>query len=313
MPQMARPALGAVQEGDDRASHFRSHSISNSISSREKKAAGLPSTPPVLPAAACLGLGLESTALVRRPPRLHEPFVSPEFAGDMGRATRLDADVSRRDGGDDGDGLTSTASIRHDVGDLNPWWEQPEGQLLPAQAAPLYTVHAGAGAGAGATQNAFNRDVLVALPSPLPPSVKLAKRLAVAAAGCLSVVKSSAIVTDDKAAAKKTDQRQRQAEVRFKSSENAPPSTLLQAEAGSGVPPQQQSRGPCQDLSSLVTEATCSWGQELGQILGQAVPDLAAAAVGLSTAMCSSSGPLALTTTGLFPQTMHLRCDVELG
>ena len=283
---MVSPTLYAAHDGGDRASH----APSRSHSSPEKAAES-----PALPAseAACLfrqdnsdraGAG----ALVRRPPRLHEPFVSPEFAEGLVRATRLDADVSR---GSDGD--------------ANSWWQQPEGGQLTPQAAPLYTVRAGD----GATRSPSNSDVLAALPSPLAPSLKLSKRLAVTAAGCSSVAKSAAI--NGTAVSKGTDETRR-AECRLQSAAvKALPNTLLPEVETESVMPQQQSRAPSKDLSSLVTEATCSWGQELGEILGQAVPDFAASAVdsGRTTAMSSSLARLGLMTTGLFPQTMHLRCD----
>ncbi|CAN0159945.1 unnamed protein product, partial [Ectocarpus fasciculatus] len=63
---------------------------------------------------------------------------------------------------------------------------------------------------------------------------------------------------------------------------------------------------PPGDLSPFVTEATCTWGQELGAIVGQAVSgssDMANRRSGIS----SSGGQPTLTTTGLFPQMMTLR------
>lgn len=307
---MVPPTLRADHDGDGRAS--LSHSLSRSS---PQKAAESPPIAALSDAAGLLSIdksdraGAGAGALVRLPPRLHAPFVSPEFAGGLRRATRLDADVSphygRADGGDDG-GVPSTGMgiIRdyNDGANRNSWWEQqPEGgdQLTMPQAAPLYTVRAGD----GGTRRSSNSDVLVALPSPLPPSLKLAKRLAVN--GMMSVLQE----TDDS----------QQAEFRLKSAAaavNAPSNTLLLEGEAESATPQQQPRNPCKDLSPFVTEATCSWGQELGKILGQAVPDCAATAGGAfdsgtsTTAMMSSSlGRLGLTTTGLFPQTMHLRCD----
>lgn len=312
---MVPPTLCADRDSDGRAS--LSHSLSRSS---PQKAAESPPIAALSNAAGLLltdksdraGAGAGAGALVRLPPRLHAPFVSPEFAGGLGRATRLDADVSRHysraDGGDDGRVPSTGMGIIRDYNDRanrNSWWEQqPESgdQLTtPPQAAPLYTVRAGD----GRTRRPSNSDVLVALPSPLPPSLKLAKRLAVN--GMMSVLQE----TDDS----------QQAEFRLKSAAaavNAPSNTLLLEGEAESATPQQQPRNPCKDLSPFVTEATCSWGQELGTILGQAVPDCAATAGGAfgsgtntsTPAMMSSSlSRLGLTTTGLFPQTMHLRCD----
>jgi len=58
------------------------------------------------------------------------------------------------------------------------------------------------------------------------------------------------------------------------------------------------------DLTPLVTEALCSWGQALRSILGQAVRESVTAERRLQVS--SARGP-SLMTTGLFPQTMTLR------
>lgn len=306
---MVPPTLGVGHDGDDRASLLRSPSRSSSQKAAE--------SPPVAAFSEAAGVlvdksdraGVGAGALVRRPPRLHAPFVSPEFAGDLGRTMHLGTGVSRHYGladGDDDGGVPSTLSIIREYNEdanRNSWWEQqPKGDdRRTPQAAPLYTVRAGD----GSTRRASNSDVLVALPaSPLPPSLKLAKRLAVN--GMMSVLHGR----DE---TRQTDFRLKAAAAA--AAAEATPNTLPPQGEAESVMPQQQSRNPCKDLSPFVTEATCSWGQELGKILGQAVPDFAATATAVdsgtsTTAMVSSSlGGLGLTTTGLFPQTMHLRCD----
>ena len=310
---MVPPTLRVDHHDSDRASLSRSPSRSS-----PQKAAESPPIAALPEAAGVLAdksdrAGAGAGALVRLPPRLHAPFVSPEFAGDLGRTTRLGAGASRHYGLDDGDGgggVPSTGGIIRDYNEdanRNSWWEQqPEidGRRAP-QAAPLYTVRAGD----GATRRASNSDILVALPaSPLPPSLKLAKRLAVN--GMMSVLQGR----DE---TRQTDFRLKSSAAAVAAAEvEATPNTLLPQGEAESVMPQQRSQNPCKDISPFVTEATCSWGQELGKILGQAVPDFAATAAAAvcsgtsTTAMVSSSlGGLALTTTGLFPQTMHLRCD----
>lgn len=156
------------------------------------------------------------------------------------------------------------------------------------QAAPLYTV------------NAARPDsslALIARPSPLTDSLLLGKRTSVADARGLSVGSSASGTPLVPVGFK---------EMQFQSkSDKVPPpqGSCGQIEASSTMA--SPMRSP-QDVSPLVTDAVCTWGQELGTILGQAVFDSAAPAP-QKDACCPSHRP-GLATTGLFPQIMILRC-----
>ena len=206
--------------------------------------------------------------------RLHEPFVSREFGASAGKGSlQLNGVVDRNS-----QGRSSTALALRTTGDASD------------QAAPLYTVNAVRTDSGGA---------LVARPSPLTDSVLLGKRMSVAEAGCLSVG-GSALGTALVPAGLKGAQ--------FKSKPNDAPCTSSgQIEARSTMA--SPLRSP-QDISSLVTDAVCTWGQELGTVLGQAALDSAPPSSRQDG--CWSSNRPGLTTTGLFPHTMILRYALGL-
>lgn len=207
-----------------------------------------------------------------RPPRLHEPFVSPEFA---------QRTESR--------GLTNAGAARPGVGidtirlPGNPRWGQPE---AAPQTAPLYTVSGGAS----------NIGIIVPPPASLPDSLLLTKRLAVMTAGCSSVVGSASVTGDIVLKGVEKGHHEHRESVA-----KASPGTSSQDEAETSrtAPPSPR------DLSPLVIETFCTWGQKLDTILGQAA--LEPASADPRTAVPSSGGRPTLTTTGLFPHTMQLR------
>lgn len=219
-------------------------------------------------------VSLDPTAATTLPPsrnpktarRLHEPFVSPEFGASAGQGS------PRIIGGVDGNGQgRSSATSRS--GDVT------------SQAAPLYTVNAARADGDGA---------LVARPSPFTQSLLLGKRMSVADAGRLSVGGSAlgTALVGLKGVA-----------LQSKSDKVPPPyAPYGQVEARNSMA--SPLRSP-QDVSSLVTDAVCTWGQELGTVLGQAVLDSAPHAPRRDEWRPSSQA--GLTTTGLFPQIMILK------
>lgn len=201
--------------------------------------------------------------------RLHEPFVSPEFGASTAKGSlQLNGVVDRNGRG----GSSAAVRITGDASD---------------QAAPLYTVN---------TARADSGGALVARPSPLTDSVLLGKRMSVADAGSLSVSRSAlgtALVPVGLKGAQ------------FKSKSDGVP----QPYASSGKIESRSTvasplRSP-QDISPLVTDAVCTWGQDLGTVLGQAVLDSAPPASRKDA--CWPSNRTGLTTTGLFPQIMILR------
>lgn len=203
--------------------------------------------------------------------RLHEPFVSPEFGASAGQGP------PRLSGGVGG-------ALRAATGDARD------------QAAPLYTVNV---ARANSDDGA-----LVAHPSPLTDSLLLGKRMSVADAGCLSVggpASGTALVPVGLKGVQfhpKSDKVPPPHASKF-SGEIKARSTM--------VPPRRSS----QDISSLVTGSLCTWGQELGTILGQAVLESSPPAPGKD--VCYSPRRPGLTTSGLFPQIMILRYVCRLG
>lgn len=213
-------------------------------------------------------------APARKPALLHEPFVSPEFGAGAG-LKRL---PSRLDGVVDGNDRGGRALANfHGTGNTRP------------QAAPLYTVSA-----AGATDTG---GVLVGPPSVLSDSLLQGKRLAaVAGAACLSAASASATPLSPVAGMKGV-------QYNLKPDEVPPPLAYRkQVEAKHALKAPLNSP---QDLSPLVVEAGCTWGQEVGTILGQDA--LYSATVKPRTEMLPLAVRPTLTTTGLFPQIMTLR------
>lgn len=192
--------------------------------------------------------------------------MSPEFGVSAGQ------EPPQLNGGVDVNGRgRSSATLRATTGDAND------------QAAPLYTVNAARADSDGA---------LVARPSPLIDSVLLGKRVSVADAGRLSIGGSSLVPVGLKG-------------VRFHpKSDKVPPPYASNGQIEASGTMGSSLRSP-RDVSPLVTDAVCTWGQELGTILGQAVLDSAPTASRKD--MCCSSRRPGLTTTGLFPQIMILR------
>lgn len=210
----------------------------------------------------------------RKPALLHEPFVSPEFGASAGlkrRPSRLNNGVV--DGNDRG--ARALANL-HGTGNTRP------------QAAPLYTVSA-----AGAEDTGGG---LVAPLSVLSNSLLPGKRLAVTDAGCLSVASASATPLSPVAGMDGVHYNLKPDEV------PPPQASRNQVEAkGALKPPLNSPR----DLSPLVIEAACTWGQALGTILGQDV--LHSGKAKPRTEMLPLAVRPTLTTTGLFPQIMTLR------
>jgi len=198
--------------------------------------------------------------------RLHEPFVSPEFGANQ---------ISPRvDGGMGGDGPERPMTAARNSN--NPHH---------LAAAPLYTVNAAC---------ADSHGVLSAPPPALSGSLLLRKRLDVADAGRLSVIGSASGNPLIPASLKSMGFQP--------TSNNLPPSApgnVIEATGTVKAPPTSP-----RDLTPLVTEALCSWGQALRSILGQAVRESVTAERRLQVS--SARGP-SLMTTGLFPQTMTLR------
>lgn len=210
--------------------------------------------------------------------RLHEPFVSPEFGASAAlkrRSSRLNGVVDGNDGGE------RPAATFHGTGNTNP------------QAAPLYTVSAAGAADSGG--------MLVAPPSALSDSLLLGKRLDVADAACLSVVGSAAATPLNPIAGLNGSQYQPK-------TDKVPPPQVSRNQVEAKGTLKSPLTSP-QDISPLVTEAACTWGQELGTILGQEV--LHPATTKPRMEIMSLAGRPALTTTGLFPQMMTLRYSIS--
>lgn len=209
-----------------------------------------------------------------KPAPLHEPFVSPEFGASASlkrRSSRLNSVV---DGSDRGE---RPAMNFHGTGNTNP------------QTAPLYTVTATGAADAGG--------VLVGPQSVLSDSLLLRKRLAVSDAACLSVVGAASATPLNPIAG------MNRVQYKLKTNEVTPPQA-----SRNEVEVKRTLKSPLnspRDMSPLVTEAACTWGQELGTILGQDV--LHSARAKPRTEILSLAVRPALTTTGLFPQMMTLR------
>lgn len=153
------------------------------------------------------------------------------------------------------------------------------------QAAPLYTVNAA---------RAESDIAIVARSSPLTDSMLLGKRMTVADAGCLSVGALAATTA--------------RVPVGFKGvhpkPDKVPPPRVPSGQIEASGVVASPLRSP-EDVSPLVTDAICTWGQELRTILGQTLPHSASPA-SRKDVCCSSRRP-GLTTTGHFPQIMILR------
>lgn len=201
--------------------------------------------------------------------RLHEPFVSPEFGASAGQGS------PRLCGSIDGNGRGRPSVVLRTTGDASD------------QAAPLYTVNAGRAARDGA---------LIARPSPLTESLLLGKRMSPADVDRLSVGGSASGPALVPVGLKGVQFQPKPDKVPPPYASSGPIET-----SGTMAPPL---RSP-QDLSPLVTDAVCTWGQELGTVLGQAV--LEAAPPAPRKGACCSSIRAGLITTGLFPQKMTLR------
>ncbi|CAM9123673.1 unnamed protein product [Ectocarpus sp. 13 AM-2016] len=228
-----------------------------------------------------------SRATRNKPSRvLHEPFVSPEFGAS--RATG----PSRLGGGPDSSdrGEISPAEFRGDGDTIDRRSWQGQQALLP-QAAPLYTVSATSVAGSGG-------GVVSAPPSALSNSMLPGKRLEAVVAGYTSVVGPPSARRSAPAAGSQ--------EVQFQTKSDKTPSPYPSSREIEVEGTLNTSLDPPQDLSPFVTEATCTWGQELGAIVGQAVNDSSRTA-NRRLGIQSSGGQPTLTTTGLFPQMMTLR------
>lgn len=203
-------------------------------------------------------------------PRLHEPFVSPEFSV----ATERPGGIHPAD-----NAFLGNDSAR--------WCFRPDA-LPTQQAAPLSTV---------LPASATHAD-----------SILLAKRLAVSAAGRASVVSSPcdgqgggniAIAPSSGAMGVLSALGGEQEQHTLK-----PHCAPIRDSSGTGVAPngkgqnitRPQQQMPPGDLSSLVAQCSCTWGSDVGSILG--------------LHMASSTGASrrsAVVTTGLFPQTIRLR------
>lgn len=228
-------------------------------------------------------------------PRLHEPFVSPEFAEvtqtssppqKNARPTILGPSIEKTTErakfrvATYGSALSVSSSTTN-----NPWLVQPGNEVL--QAAPLYTVRTGASDGG----------LLVVPPSSTNPDpFMLAKRLALSATD----VSSGPSPSQDGALAKPDVQpvvcREQQQDYGFKP--KAPSTTDGGLSKGSvgGEEIEQSTSQPNAapgDLSPVVEEVVCTWGGDLRAILGQAAG--------------SSRRRSSVVTTGMFPQSIRLR------
>lgn len=230
-------------------------------------------------------------------PRLHEPFVSPEFAEATDRPSEPHHGSSR---------LLTTDSA--------PWRVRPDAPP-PQQAAPLCTVRAGAGS---------DRGVLV-LPTSAnnPDSVALTKRLALPAAGNTSVkslpssepkASSRAVAPCFGAGGVLNGLGLEQQEGRFKPKPAPTRDSIVTGAAIDGeikniARPQRQT--PAEDLSPFVEQSSCTWGDDIGSVVGQHVfPSIGASAT--IEAVKRSRGRSAVVTTGMFPQTIQLRYFLHL-
>lgn len=232
--------------------------------------------------------GTPITRATRKKPSrvLHEPFVSPEFG-----ASRVTA-PSRIGGGPESSdrGEMSTAEFRGDGDAIDGCSWQRQQALLP-QAAPLYTVSSTSVAGSGG-------GLVLAPPPSLSNSLLPGKRLEAVASGYTSVVGPPSARRVAPAAGSK--------EVQFQTKSDKTPSPYPSSRGSEVEETPSPSLDLPRDLSPFVAEATCTWGQELGAIVGLAVsdsPHMANRPLGIS----SSGGQPTLTTTGLFPQMMTLR------
>lgn len=242
---------------------------------------------------------LHTAAGRRQGPRLHEPFVSPEFAESSERTARM---------GDRSSQLSELGArfprgIDHNNSVNSILSHMPQPEVPPPQAAPLYTVRAGRG-------SSNSSGTLVAPPTPIQDSQLLTKRLAVTAAGRSSVVGSSRAVAPPasgsllKSVGGGPEQKR---DYLFKPDKVLRP--VQSGQEGDRVEP-PLSTTP-EDLSPLVAGAVCTWGQELVKILGQHVIDSAIPSGGGPVVVPhnTNGGLSVLTTTGNFPQTMQLRCS----
>lgn len=194
-------------------------------------------------------------------PRLYGELVSQDVAQSLGttESKKNDSQLQRR----------NDNMVRY------PWSRQPEA-LLP-QAAPLYTV----------CSTVFESDAST------PPLVgKLSKRPAATFADFSPAIVPSSIVEKTNSKLARIDARDEGGSLLKSMFEQQRSSRVKQEEETSSLKPHLVS---CGDLSPYVSEATCTWGQDLGLIMGQGIGHLRI-----------HDGPV-LTTTGIFPQSMRLR------
>lgn len=205
--------------------------------------------------------------MVRKPSfSLHEPFVSPEFdARFQSRSSRLDSSVDRSDRGERIQGTFNG-------NDATSSLRRQEAPL--PQAAPLYTVSAAGVSGS----------LLVAPAAAISDALLLGKGPTVA--GPTSNHETPGLK-----------------EVHFQPKSHK---ISLSHEASHQVKAERAPQPPLsspRDVSPLVAEAICTWGEELGTILGQDERD----SISAKPRTGMPRGRPMLTTTGLLPQIMTLR------
>lgn len=228
--------------------------------------------------------------------RLHEPFVSPEFVDGSERTLRIDrGGPSVHHAHDEAPRRVGVAGhVRDSSEDEIPGQGLLQVPPPHAQAAPLYTVLAGTADGR----------TLPASISSLPDSLLLSKRLAVTAAGRSSVLGPSQVARAVSASGG-TEMKTSGRELDFLSNlkGNAP---RISNQREEDTTAKSLLTSP-EDLLPAIIEATCSWGQELTAILGKDV--LNSRRTSDDEVKISPVDKSGLITTGLFPQTMQLRCD----
>lgn len=239
-------------------------------------------------AAECRVLGVGSKAR----PRLHEPFVSPEFAEAAGKSTHACRSS---------DGSPSATSIS--------WVVQPN--TLPIQQAPLYTVR---------TSTLPDSAGVLTLPPPSgsPDALVLGKRLSLTATSSTSV---SSSVHDKpgsrklapcsggmlKARAREQQERRFFPEKIRTNDSNSTENATRQIERERASTSQRNVALPT-DLLHFVERAVCTWGADIRSILGPPVRPYAGDGTGDGVVQNLRRAP-AVATTGMFPQSIRLRCD----
>lgn len=231
--------------------------------------------------------------------RLHEPFVSPEFT----EAT-------------DRPGEPHHGSSRLLITDSAPWRVRPEAPPLQ-QAAPLYTVRAGGGSDRGG-------GVVLPISANNPDSIALTKRLALSVVGSCSVKSSPnsesrasnrAIAPCFGTAGVLNALGREKQEYRSKPKPAPTRDCTVTRPAIDGDldnVARSQRQTMAEDLSPFVEKTSCTWGEDIGSVVGQHIFPSAGASDRVKM-LKTSRNRSAVVTTGMFPQTIQLRYFLHIN